>query len=116
VKTMVDGVEDEIASQVDATGTLTGKNVSLEAVRSLTTLIGSCHGPSWRLNSDCPRVVLDVPAGGCSRPDPLSRRTPLKAHTVPAPEAPIGQAASLPSGAVHAASERYGIVRSYSDR
>jgi len=40
VKTMVDGVEDEIASQVDATGTLTGKNVSLEAVRSLTTLIG----------------------------------------------------------------------------
>jgi hypothetical protein len=40
VKTMVDGVEDEIASQVDATGTLTGKSVSLEAVRSLATLIG----------------------------------------------------------------------------
>jgi hypothetical protein len=40
VKTKVDGVEDEVATQIEASGTLKGTNVSLEAVRSFTVLIG----------------------------------------------------------------------------
>ncbi len=36
----VDGQTDKVASEIDATGTLTGQNVPLEAVRSLSTLIG----------------------------------------------------------------------------
>lgn len=35
----VDGASDKLASEIDATGTFTGQNVSLEAVRSLTTII-----------------------------------------------------------------------------
>ncbi len=40
VKAMVDGVEDQLATQIDASGSLKGTNVSLEAVRSLATLMG----------------------------------------------------------------------------
>jgi len=36
----VDGVMDKLATEIDATGTLTGQNVPLEAVRSLGTMIG----------------------------------------------------------------------------
>jgi hypothetical protein len=36
----VDGVVDKLASEIDASGTLTGNNVPLEAVRSLGTIIG----------------------------------------------------------------------------
>jgi len=36
----VDGVMDKLAAEIDATGTLTGQNVPLEAVRSLGTMIG----------------------------------------------------------------------------
>lgn len=36
----VDGVVDKLASEIDATGTLNGNNVPLEAVRSLATIIG----------------------------------------------------------------------------
>ena len=36
----VDGKTDKVASQIDASGTLTGQNVPLEAVRSLGTMIG----------------------------------------------------------------------------
>lgn len=35
-----DGVVDKLASEIDATGTLNGNNVPLEAVRSLATVIG----------------------------------------------------------------------------
>ncbi len=35
-----DGQTDKVASEIDATGTLTGQNVPIEAVRSLSTLIG----------------------------------------------------------------------------
>jgi hypothetical protein len=35
-----DGVVDKLASEIDATGTLTGNNVPLEAVRSLGTIVG----------------------------------------------------------------------------
>ena len=35
-----DGVVDKLASEIDASGTLNGQNVPLEAVRSLSTLIG----------------------------------------------------------------------------
>jgi hypothetical protein len=31
---------DKVASEIDATGTLSGQNVPLEAVRSLGTIIG----------------------------------------------------------------------------
>lgn len=40
IKTMVDGKPENVASQLNAQGQLVGKNVSLEAVRSLSTLIG----------------------------------------------------------------------------
>ena len=36
----VDGATDKLASEIDATGTFTGNNVSLEAVRSFATIIG----------------------------------------------------------------------------
>jgi hypothetical protein len=36
----VDGVMDKLATEIDATGTLTGQNVPLEAVRSLGMMIG----------------------------------------------------------------------------
>ena len=36
----VDGVSTKVASEIDATGTLNGQNVPIEAVRSLATLIG----------------------------------------------------------------------------
>jgi hypothetical protein len=36
----VDGATDKVASEIDATGTLTGQNVPIEAVRSLGTIIG----------------------------------------------------------------------------
>jgi hypothetical protein len=36
----VDGKVDKLASEIDASGTLTGQNVPIEAVRSLGTLIG----------------------------------------------------------------------------
>ena len=36
----VDGKIDKLATEIDASGTLTGQNVSLEAVRSLATIIG----------------------------------------------------------------------------
>ncbi len=36
----VDGVVDKLASEIDASGTLNGNNVPLEAVRSLSTIIG----------------------------------------------------------------------------
>ena len=36
----VDGQIDKLATEIDASGTLTGQNVSLEAVRSLATIIG----------------------------------------------------------------------------
>jgi hypothetical protein len=36
----VDGVVDKLASEIDATGSLTGQNVPIEAVRSLGTVIG----------------------------------------------------------------------------
>ena len=36
----VDGQMDKVASEIDASGTLTGQNVPLEAVRSLGTIIG----------------------------------------------------------------------------
>ena len=36
----VDGQPEELASEIDASGTLNGQNVPLEAVRSLATLIG----------------------------------------------------------------------------
>jgi hypothetical protein len=36
----VDGQVDKVASQIDASGTLTGQNVPMEAVRSLATIIG----------------------------------------------------------------------------
>jgi hypothetical protein len=36
----VDGQMDKVASEIDATGTLSGQNVPLEAVRSLGTIIG----------------------------------------------------------------------------
>ena len=36
----VDGVMDKLATEIDATGTFTGQNVPLEAVRSLGTMIG----------------------------------------------------------------------------
>ena len=35
-----DGVTDKVAGEIDATGTFTGQNVSLEAVRSFATIIG----------------------------------------------------------------------------
>jgi hypothetical protein len=35
-----DGVVDKLASEIDATGTLTGNNVPLEAVRSFGTIVG----------------------------------------------------------------------------
>ena len=35
-----DGQTDKVASEIDASGTLSGQNVQLEAVRSLSTLIG----------------------------------------------------------------------------
>lgn len=40
VKAMVDGVEEELASQIDGSGNFKGTNVSLEAVRSFGILIG----------------------------------------------------------------------------
>lgn len=40
VTTKVDGVDTEVAVQIDASGTLTGQNVPIETVRSLATLIG----------------------------------------------------------------------------
>ena len=43
-----DGKIDKVASEIDASGTFTGQNVPLEAVRSLSTLIGvmsrTCFG------------------------------------------------------------------------
>ncbi|CAN5458765.1 hypothetical protein BH10PSE7_BH10PSE7_08910 [soil metagenome] len=36
----VDGAMDKVASSIDATGALTGQNVPIEAVRSLSTIIG----------------------------------------------------------------------------
>lgn len=36
----VDGAPEKVASEIDATGTLTGQNVPLEAVRSLALIIG----------------------------------------------------------------------------
>ena len=39
VNVEVDGVTDKLATEIDATGSFTGQNVSLEAVRSLTTII-----------------------------------------------------------------------------
>jgi hypothetical protein len=33
----VDGVMDKLATEIDATGTLNGQNIPLEAVRSLST-------------------------------------------------------------------------------
>lgn len=36
----VDGVMDKVASDIDATGSLTGQNVPIEAVRSLATILG----------------------------------------------------------------------------
>jgi hypothetical protein len=36
----VDGASDKVASEIDATGTLTGQNVPVEAVRSLGTIVG----------------------------------------------------------------------------
>ncbi len=39
VNVEVDGATDKLATEIDATGTFTGQNVSLEAVRSLTTII-----------------------------------------------------------------------------
>jgi len=36
----VDGQMDKVASQIDAEGTLTGTNIPLETVRSLSTIIG----------------------------------------------------------------------------
>jgi hypothetical protein len=36
----VDGATDKVASEIDATGSLTGQNVPIEAVRSLGTIIG----------------------------------------------------------------------------
>ena len=35
-----DGVVDKLASEIDATGTITGQNVPIEAVRSFSTIIG----------------------------------------------------------------------------
>jgi hypothetical protein len=35
-----DGQTDKVASEIDATGTLTGQNIPIEAVRSLSTMIG----------------------------------------------------------------------------
>ncbi len=40
VKTKVDGVEDEVATHIEGSGSLKGTNVSLEAVRSFSLLIG----------------------------------------------------------------------------
>jgi hypothetical protein len=40
VKTMVEGKEEDLASQIDGSGHLKGTNVSLEAVRSFGILIG----------------------------------------------------------------------------
>jgi hypothetical protein len=40
VKAKIDGVEDEVATQIEGSGALKGTNVSLEAVRSFTLLIG----------------------------------------------------------------------------
>ena len=40
VDTEVDGVKTKVASEIDASGTLTGKNVPVDVVRSLSTLIG----------------------------------------------------------------------------
>jgi hypothetical protein len=39
VNVEVDGSTDKLATEIDATGNFTGQNVSLEAVRSLTTII-----------------------------------------------------------------------------
>ena len=36
----VDGQMDKLATEIDATGTLNGQNIPLEAVRSLGTMIG----------------------------------------------------------------------------
>jgi hypothetical protein len=36
----VDGAMDKVASEIDATGTLNGQNIPVEAVRSLATIIG----------------------------------------------------------------------------
>ena len=36
----VDGVMDKLATEINATGTLTGQNIPLEAVRSLGAMIG----------------------------------------------------------------------------
>ncbi len=36
----VDGATDKVASEIDATGTLTGQNVPIEAVRSFGTIVG----------------------------------------------------------------------------
>jgi hypothetical protein len=40
VDVLVDGVTDKVAGNIDATGTLTGQNVPLEAMRSLAQIIG----------------------------------------------------------------------------
>jgi len=40
VKTKVEGKEDQVASQIEGNGTMKGTNVSLEAVRSFSILIG----------------------------------------------------------------------------
>ncbi len=36
----IDGDVDKLASEIDATGTFTGQNVPIEAVRSFSTIIG----------------------------------------------------------------------------